>query len=43
MIAKSRSMGRLGRETLRRMVVGIGGLIVVGCFAIAYALAKAAL
>lgn len=43
MIAKSRSIGRLGQETLRRLVIGTGGLVVVGCFAIAYALSPAAL
>jgi hypothetical protein len=43
MIAKSISIGRLGQETLRRLVIGAGGLVVVGCFAIAYALSTATL
>lgn len=36
-------MGRLGQGTLHRWVIGAGGLVVVGCFAIAYALSPAAL
>jgi hypothetical protein len=43
MIARSRSIGRLGQETLRRLVIGASGLFVVGCFAIAYALSPTAL
>jgi hypothetical protein len=43
MIAKRRSIGRLGHDRLRRLVMVMGGLVVVGCFTIAYALSAAAL
>lgn len=43
MIAKSRSVGRLGQETPGRLVIGTGDLVVVGCFAIANALLTATL
>jgi hypothetical protein len=33
----------LSRSGMRRLILGIGGLVVVGCFAIAYALSTGAI
>lgn len=43
MIAESRKTGSPAHESMRRLIIGTGGLVVVGCFAIAYALSTAAL
>lgn len=42
MITKSKVTSRLGHDMLRRLLIGTGGLVVVGCFAISYALSPAA-